>query len=133
MFYAWDITITAGTSEAEPKTEILKLSKGTITRIDVKFAPGCHRLVKVRILRWEFQLIPLNKDEWVTGDGEAVITEGFYELDTEPYQLKFLGCSPLTSYPHTVTVRVTVMPPEIATPHRILADLVKLFKRLLGM
>jgi len=133
MFYAWDITVTAGTAEASPKTQILKLSKGVITRIVVKFPPGCHGLVKVRILRSEFQLVPLSRGEWVTGDGEAVVTEGYYELEETPAELKFVGCAPTTLYNHVVTVRVSVDPPEIAAPQQVLRDFVSILKRLIGV
>lgn len=133
MFYAWDIEIPAATSETSPTTQILKLTKGVITGISIKFPPGCHGLVKVRLLRSEFQLVPLSRGEWVTGDGENVETEPYYDLKETPAQLKFLGCAPQTAYPHTVTVRVAITPPEIATPYQVLQDLLKVFKRLLGI
>jgi len=133
MFWAWDITVTAGTSEATPKTQILKLSKGVITGLDVKFPSGCHGLVKVRLLRSEFQLVPLSGGEWVTGDGETVRTEPYYELEEAPAELKFVGCAPLTSYDHKVTVRVSVTPAEVATPWMMLKDFVGIIKRLIGV
>jgi hypothetical protein len=133
MFYAWDITITANTLEDDPKTQILKLTKGTITGIDVKFPPGCHGLVKVRILRSEFQLIPLSRDEWVTGDGEPVVTEGFYVLEETPTELKFVACSPGSSYDHTVTVRISVVPEEIASPWQTLSEFAARLKSLMGI
>lgn len=133
MFYAWDITISAGQAEDDPVTQTLKLTKGVITGIWIKFPPGCHRLVKVRLLRSEFQLVPLSRGAWVTGDDETVPTEPYYELKETPAQLKFLGCAPETAYPHTVTVRVAITPPEIATPYQVLQDLLKVFKRVLGL
>ena len=133
MFYAWDITVLAGTAEATPKTQILKLTKGVITRVDVKFPPGCHGLVKVRLLRYESGLVPLSSDEWVTGDGEAVVTEGYYEMLEIPSQLKFIGCSPSTSYNHVITVRVFVMPLEVAAPWIVISDFVTILKKLMGI
>ena len=133
MFWAWDITITAGTTEDSPVTQILKLTKGVLTGIDVKFPAGCHGLVKVRLLRSEFQLVPLSRGEWVTGDDEVVPTESYYELDETPTELKFLGCSPLATYPHTVTIRVAVQPAEVASPGRALGGFVDTLKRLIGI
>ena len=132
MFWAWDITVTSGTTEASPKTQTLKLSKGVITGIDVKFPAGCHGRVKVRLLRSEFQLVPLSGGEWVTGDDEVVPTESYYELDETPAELKFVGCSPLATYNHTVTVRVAVQPAEVAFPGRAFGGLVEAIKRLIG-
>jgi hypothetical protein len=133
MFFAWDITISAGTAEATPKEQILKVTKGVITRVDVKFPPGCHGFVKARLLRSEFQLVPLSRGEWVTGDGETVPTEGYYELDEVPAELKFVGCSPGSTYDHVVTVRVSIIPAEIASPWETLSGLVKVLKKLIGV
>lgn len=130
MFYAWDITVTANTLTTSPKEQLLKITKGVITRIDVKFPCGCHGLVKVRILRSEFQLVPLSKGEWITGDDETVPTEGFYKVDTAPAELKFVGCSPGTTYNHTVTVRVQVLP-EIVASFAPLADVLNKFLRFI--
>lgn len=115
MFYAWDITISAGTAKTSPKTQTLTLSKGVITKLEIKFPAGCNGLVFVRILRSEFQLIPLSKDEWITGDDEAALTEGYYELETTPPELKFVGASPDCTYDHTITVRAQVLPRAVAT------------------
>jgi len=133
MFYAWDITIPAATPEASPVIQTLKLTKGVITRIDVKFPPGCHGLVKTRLFRYESQLIPLSGEEWLTGDGETVITESYYKLFETPAQLKFVGCAPLTAYDHTVTVRVSITPSEVATPWEILRDFVNVVEKLIGL
>jgi len=130
MFYAWDITVTAGATEDDPKTQDLKLTKGVITRIEVKFPGGCHGLVKVRLLRSEFQLVPLSKGEWVTGDDEAVLTEGYYELSESPSQLKFVGCSPDCTYDHTVSVRIQVLPKSVATFMPLVEVLTKFLERI---
>ena len=126
MFYAWDITIPAGRAEDNPLEQMLKLTKGVITRVDVKFPSGCHGLVKVRLRRREQQLIPLSSDEWVTGDGETIPTEAYYELETSPAQLKFIGCSPDTAYDHTITVRIQVLPGEVATSSSIVEAINKI-------
>lgn len=130
MFFAWDITIAAGTGEDELKEQILKITKGVITRLDVKFPPGCHGLVKVRLLRSEFQLVPLSRDEWVTGDDETVPSETYYELEETPPELKFIGCSPDTTYPHTVTVRIQVLPKAIASSMPLFTLFTKLLERI---
>jgi len=108
MFFAWDITILANTLETSPKTQILKITTGVITRLDIKFPAGCHGMVKVRILKSEFQLVPLSKGEWVTGDGEPVLTQPNYEVTGPPTELKFIGCSPGTIYNHVITVRINI-------------------------
>lgn len=130
MIFAWDITISAGTSAASPKTQILKLSSGVIVKVEIKFASGCHGLVKVRLRHEESQLVPLSRDEWITGDDEAVSFPEFFELWTTPYQLKFLGCSPGTSYAHVVTVRVSVLPKSVASMIPFIELLTRVLQRM---
>jgi hypothetical protein len=130
MFYAWDITIPKNTLETDPTIEILKLTKGVLTKVDLKFPSGCHGMVKVRIFRSEFQLIPLSHGEWVTGDGESIPTECYYELEETPVQLKFVGCSPDTDYDHTISVRVTVLPKAVATVMPLIEVLTSFLKRI---
>ena len=130
MFFAWDITITADTKEAAPKTQTLKLTKGVITNITLKFASGCHGAVKVKLYKAEFCLVPLSRGEWTTGDDEAVNAPMYYPLDSAPYQLKFIGCSPDTAYDHTVTVRVTVLPQSVASMIPVVELLAKLLQRM---
>lgn len=132
MFFAWDIAIEKGTTEDEPKTQILKLSKGVITRLDIKFPPGCHGMVKVRLLRYEHMLVPLTRDQWITGDGETVPSEAYYELVEAPAQLKFVGISPDTTNDHTITVRVTVLPKAVAT-FMPLIDVITRFLKHIGV
>jgi len=120
VFFSWDITIPADTSESDPLEKDLTLTH----------PPGCHGLVKVRLFRFDSQLIPLTRDEWVTGDGETVPTALRYELLEEPYALKFVGCSPGTRYEHTVTVRVNVMRPRPDPVEQLVELLRTLFKRM---
>jgi len=110
MYFCWDITIPANTLEKLPLKQYLRITKGVITGVDVKFPAGCHGMVKTRLFRHEQQAIPLTRDEWVRGDDEAVPTETYIDLNAYPYQLKFVACSPDTDYDHTVTVRIQVLP-----------------------
>lgn len=130
MIFAWDITILAGKTAASPKTQILKLSKGIIVKVEVKFVRGCHGMVKVRLRHEESQLVPLSRDEWITGDDESVTFPEFFELKTGPYQLKFVGCSPGTRYNHTVTVRISVLPKLVASMIPVINLLSRLLQRM---
>lgn len=130
MFFAWDISVPAGTPEASPTTQILKLTAGVMTKVAVKYPEGCHRLVKVRLKHWESQLIPLSRGEWLTGNDESVETDTYFELATGPYELKFEGASPSAGYDHTVTVRVTVLPRAAASMLPFIELLTRMFQRM---
>jgi hypothetical protein len=110
MYFCWDKTVDADTPEKLPLRGYLKITKGIITRVDIKFPAGCHGMVKVRLYRHEQQLIPLTRDEWITGDDETIPTETYGDLTDYPYQLKLVACSPDTTYDHTITVRIQVLP-----------------------
>jgi len=130
LIFAWDITISANTLATAQVEQILKLSKGVIIKVEVKFPAGCHGLVKVRLFHQESQLIPLSRGEWITGDDEAVSFPEYFELWTTPYQLKFRGCSPGTTYAHTVTVRISVLPKQIASMIPVIELLTRLLQRM---
>ena len=131
--YTWDIDIPAGTKEEDPVKQTLELISGVIVKAEGKFAPGCHSLVKVRLLRSTFQISPRSGGEWWTGDGETVTLLEHYDLEGEPLSLDFVGCSPETRYPHKITVRISLQSPELAYPWRLLQDFIAIIKRLIGV
>lgn len=116
MSFAWDITIPAGTTVANPYEKKLQITFGVITKIEVKFPRGCHGMVRCRLLRGGiFCYAPLNPDSWVTGDDESVSWHTYYRIEDVPRELDFVGCSPGTSYDHTVTVRLEILPHRVAS------------------
>lgn len=116
MTFAWDITIPAGTTVANPLKQTLEITFGVITKLEFKFPRGCHGMVQCRILRGGvFRLAPLNPDEWVTGDDESVSWHTYYVIDDFPKKLEFVGCSPGTRYDHTITVRIEILPKKVAS------------------
>jgi len=127
MYFVWDITIPNNTLEKLPLRQYLRITKGIITEVAIKYPAGCHGMVKVRFYRYEQQLIPLSEDEWITGDDETVPTETYGNLSEYPYQLKLVACSPDTDYDHTITVRIQVLPTFAAG----LATITNLMQRLL--
>jgi hypothetical protein len=133
LFYAWDVTVPAGTEDSAPIEQTLKLTKGTVTKVSIKFPAGCSGLVKVRVFHEEFQLVPLTKGEYVTGDDETVDAEMLYELGSRPYALKLRASSPGCQYDHTITVRVTLMPTAYAAAWLYLAKFVDAVTTLIGL
>jgi hypothetical protein len=125
MFFAWDITIPLNTLEASPIEQTLKICKGVITSMWVGFPSGCNNMVMVQLLRSEHQLVPLNRGYWLIGNAHRVETDSSYEMSTVPYQLKFRGCSPGTTYAHVITVQIQVLAKEIAYPYLIMEKLLK--------
>jgi len=132
MLYCWDVTIPAGSTEAAPYVQQLKISKGVIVKLQVKFPSGCHGLVKVRLFRWTSQLWPLSPGEWITGDDEVIDAPEYYEFLKGPYRLELKGCSPGTTFAHMVTVRIVILPKAVASFMPFMDLLQKLLERVIG-
>lgn len=130
MSYAWDIAIPANTLATAPVERDLKFHPGVLVKAEFKFPSGCHSMVQVRLYLGEFQLFPLSRGEWVTGDDEPVSFPAYQKILKEPAQLKFRGASPGTTYSHTITVRLTVLPERVASWVPMLELLTKLLQRL---
>jgi len=133
LIFTWDITVPANTQDSEPVSDTLKLGAGVITHIGVKFPAGCHGMVGVRLKIQEAQILPVPRGEWVSGDDETVDSDYHIEFTRERQELEFEGISPDTDYNHTISVRITMLPAWVAAPYQILSDLVKIFKRILGV
>lgn len=131
MLFSFPITIPANTPANNPTTQTLKLDLGVITTVGIRFAAGCHGMVQVRLLKDESILVPLNKDTWLNGDDETVNNDVYYEFTSTPYELKFVGSSPGTTYDHTVLVRINVLSAEEALPSKALTSLVAILKQYL--
>lgn len=132
MLYCWDITIPADTALTSPVEQTLKIAKGVIVKVQVKFPSGCHGLVKIRLFKWTSQLWPLSPGEWITGDDEQIDVPEYYEFLKGPYKLDLKACSPDTSYPHVVTIRVVVLPRAVASFYPLAQVLQKFLARVFG-
>jgi len=132
LFFAWDINIPRLTAEASPVIKTLEIGVGVITHVGVKFPAGCHGLAKVRILHREFQLVPLSRGEWITGDDEAVPTESYYEILQAPALLKLVAVNDDDTYPHKLTVRISVLPKAVVSLMPFLTFIEKLTRRIFG-
>lgn len=130
MLFSWDVEVPANTLETAPVVQELKLTAGTIILISIAFRAGCHNLVRVQILHEESSLVPLNKGVWLTGDDEVVHAWMWYPLAPATNWLKFRAYSTGTSYAHTITVRVSELPPELAAFVKGISWLNKIAERL---
>jgi len=114
MFYEFPLTVAVGKTRADPALQVIKLTQGLIHRLEVEFPDGCCGLIHVRVLWLDHQVWPTNPNEWFTSDGHVIIVDDYFELYGAPYLLKIEGWSEALSYPHTVTVRIGVLPKAVA-------------------
>ena len=130
MFYSWEIVVASTNTSTNPKTQELKLTAGVIVRIDVAFRSGCHGLVFVRILHEESPLVPLNKDTWLQGDNEVVSSWQVFDIGKGANYLKFVGYGAGTTYDHSISVRVNMLPPWAKLFAPVYSMIGKLFSRI---
>ena len=133
MFYSIAVTVPAGTTEADPVEEILKVGHGIIHHVEVEFRSGTDFRVGVRILREEHQLYPTNPDNDLKADGRAIIFDDHEEVTDEPYYLKIRAYSPTANYEHVVYVRIGILPSEVVVPFSGLGGALRKFLGYVGV
>lgn len=108
MLYRFEYTVPANTSKASPMVETMKLSPGTVEKVDISFPAGCGGLVGVRINRGLFQLWPLTVGEWFITDDFTVSFPGTFADLERPYLLTFTAYNVDDTYDHTITVQIAI-------------------------
>ena len=114
MFYEFPLAIAVGKTELAPETQEVKLTQGLIHRLEVEFPDGCTGLVHVAVLWLDHQVWPTNPGEYFTSNNHVIIVDDYFELYEAPYILKIVGWTEALLYPHTVTVRIGVLPKAVA-------------------
>ena len=133
MIFEYDLVIPAGTTKAAPEPKEMPLARGIIHKVEVIFPPGCHHKVFVILRRGLFQFAPLNPDGQFKGDFFPISYPTYYPLEHRPYMLTAYGWAPDTTYPHTVVIRLGILPREVLEPGReAIGFLGKLKEMILG-
>ena len=133
MFYEYTLNIPADTKEAEPYEVEALVEPGILTRCEVDFPPGCHRMVHVVIIQSKFQLFPRNPEETLKADGYVIPIVTRYNITRGHNLLKLKGWSPSTVYSHKIAVRLTVEPEEADKLLQVMTDFVNIIKKLIGI
>lgn len=129
MLFTKDILVETGNTESNKKVETLKIAHGIITQISVFHPPGCHGIVHCVLLHHEHQIAPSTENMTMTGDGIPIEWGEYYESYQPPYELKVKLWGVDCGYPHTVTIRVIVLPRKAI----IALAVVDAIKNMLGL
>jgi len=134
VYYEFDITVPAGTTETNATETIQKIQRGVITYAEVQFPDGCVGLVKLRGFLNATQIWPRNKEGYVHGNNDVVPINEYLEVGRGKNTLRFKTWNDDDTYSHTLTVRITVSDPDIFNPTRVFerlaVDLEKLLRRI---
>jgi hypothetical protein len=114
LFYEWAIAVPKETTEAAPVTQVMQLTEGVITGIEVQFPKGCAGLTHCRIRQGGTQKWPTPPSDSFTSDGHAVVIDENYELSAGLYELVAVCWNDDDTYQHTIYVRVGVLRGQVA-------------------
>ncbi len=106
FYYAKDIPFSS--LETSPVILTLSLAKGYAQFIDVGIPKGTQRLAKIRLFYNEFQLLPFNRDEWLTGEDITLRIPLEIFLDTPPYDFLIKCINLDDTFLHQISFGVSV-------------------------
>lgn len=110
MLFVANITVAKSTTEASPKSQVLKIAHGIISWVSVSFPPGCVGLAHCVILHHEHQVWPSTENMSLAGDTFPIEWNEYYESYQPPYELKVKAWNEDDTYQHIITVRIAVLP-----------------------
>ncbi|MBA7582459.1 hypothetical protein ES708_24387 [subsurface metagenome] len=133
MYYDFAVVVGTGNTVDNPKEEDLELTKGVIHRIEVEFPRGCRGYVHLELLHREHRVWPTNREGDFAGEGYTIPIDEHYKLTSEPYALKARAWGVDCGYPHTITVRIGVLPEAVLSPLAGVGSMLKKFFKLMGV
>ena len=131
MLYTHTLTVPANTTENDPAEEVVKLTHGVITMVEVEFPPGCAGLVQSFIRRSLHQVWPSNQEGYFRSDGRAIRWNDYYEMFSEPMELTVGAWSGDDFYSHDVLFRFELTSREIAERGKVVGSVASTVRQLL--
>lgn len=112
MIYKLDITIPPNTAQASAIRQDVFLFPGVLSKVDIRFPPGCSDLARCVIMETEHILFPTNPDTYFSGDTFPVVWDEHLVLTAIPTVLGVSCWNIDNIYEHTITVMFTVSEKE---------------------
>ncbi len=109
MIYKVDIPVSANVAIKDATNITMGLTKGRIKKVEVYFPWGCAGLVGIQIIRNTWQLAPLTRGEWLTGNDLLLSHTYDYDLNVEPYELIVKSYNLDDTYEHTPFVIIEII------------------------
>jgi len=107
--YSFSLFISANTTNSNPAIETINVNRGIITDIEIYYPLNNNRFGKVWFFGDGKQLIPINPNGALTGNGNIQNLYPTVEL-FEPL-LSFVGINSDLTFDHTITAVVTIKEP----------------------
>jgi len=131
--YFAKLTIPANTPADNPAIVEVEVEGDVLAELAYLIPPGWTALAHFAVFYGIKQIYPVEAGTWVTGDNLYRPVALRWHLPESPAKLTIKGYNQDDTYPHTVYLWLLTKPEEEALPWRILADFVKILKRLMGI
>jgi len=112
MNYNFDFQIPKNTPEADPYTEILKVTKGVVQHVVIIIPNGHVGLAHFQLFYHEAQLYPLNREASYSGNNSKIEFDEYQPLLVAPYELKALGWNSSVNFSHSFQINITILRPD---------------------
>lgn len=108
MYFYYEQEIPIYTLEANPVILPVHTAVGLLDFIDIGFPEGVNRLAKARIYYNQFQLVPFNRDMWITGNGITLRIPIKVDMEANLSDLEIYCINLDDSYPHALSFGVSI-------------------------
>ena len=109
MLYQQTLSLPPATPKTSPIRETLIMSKGTVTKVEIIFPPGCAGLVHLQILHHESIIFPSSPDESFIGDTFPISWSEDFPVTENPFTFVIQGWNLDVRYAHTPVVRFEML------------------------
>lgn len=116
MIYSFDITTGLTAPLGVYVGRDLQLCRGIIHKIEITFPMGCNGLVQASIWQSTHPVWPSNMGEYFALNGVTISFREHFELVEEPYQLRAIIYNTDTSFNHTISIRIGILPVHVLAP-----------------
>lgn len=116
MFFSFNVSVTAGTTEATLEETTLEISAGIIHQIDLVFPTNSNREIYLRLFAGAYQLIPVNITGTVRANNTIISTREFYKIDDWNNTLTLKAWNVHATDDFVVGINIGVLPRRILQP-----------------
>ena len=109
MIYPFELTVPFNTPETALVSVRNWIAPGKIVRMQWVMPNGCNDMVWARLFINETQLVPIQPDTWLKGNGVMGPFEFDITVPSGGAHLELRACSPDTTYKHVITLYVDLV------------------------
>jgi hypothetical protein len=110
MFYSYRVLLPANTPINNPVIQVLRISQGIITNIEVEFPAGCQGLAFIQLSYETAPILPYNPTVYLVSDNRTIQSPIEFEAFIPPYEIIARGYNLDDSYDHTINIGISITP-----------------------